>query len=78
MNNIEIGDLVERKYDGAFGIVIDSKPPNQGLESKHIQHMLTSYHDVYYVYFSGTGVEGPIHITDLKLSSQYLNYAENK
>lgn len=67
MMNIEVGDLVERRNDGKMGVVVESRPPNQGLTSMHVRHMLSSYHNVYYVYFSEEGTTGPFHVTELSL-----------
>ena len=67
--HIEIGDLVNRKNpDKKLGVVVDRKLSNQGLDSsKHVQHLLTCYQNVYYVYFSGEGKSGPYHECDLSL-----------
>lgn len=67
MRQICVGDLVERRRDGKIGVVVDARPPNQGLNSLHVQHMLSSYHDVYYVLFSEEGKQGPFHFTELRL-----------
>lgn len=67
MTNINVGDLVERRQDGRVGVVVSAVPPNQGMTSMHVRHMLASYHDVYYVYFSDEGKTGPFHVTELNL-----------
>ena len=67
MINICVGDLVESRRDGKVGVVVDAVPPNQGMTSMHMRHVLTSYHDVYYVFFSDEGKVGPFHVTELAL-----------
>lgn len=72
MQHISIGDLVERKTDGRLGVVVDAKPPNEGLSSEHVRHLRTLYHDVYYVLFSEEGKKGPFHVTELNLKQSCI------
>ena len=67
--HIRIGDLVRcRGKEKRVGIVVDKKPPNEALfKSMHVRHMLDSYSQVYYVYFSEEGRTGPYHESDLTL-----------
>lgn len=50
-----------------MGVVVESRPPVQGLASVHMRHVLSSYPQVYYVYFSGGERSGPYHVTELRL-----------
>lgn len=71
MLHINIGDLVERRCDGRLGVVVDVRPPNEGLTSEHMRHLRTVYHDVYYVLFSDEGKQGPFHVTELNLKQTH-------
>ena len=66
--HIKVGDLVRcDKNDKKLGLVVDRKLANQLASSKHVQHLLQCYQNVYYVYFSGEGKSGPYHESDLSL-----------
>lgn len=57
-----------REHGQKVGIVVDKKPCNEGLtKSVHTRHILNTYQNVYYVFFSGEGRWGPFHATDLTL-----------
>lgn len=67
----EIGDLVCcRTLDHKVGLVVAKKMSNEGLNiSMHAQHILNSYKQVYYVFFSELGKTGPHLEDDLFLQS---------
>jgi hypothetical protein len=67
--HISIGDLVlSRNHGKKIGIVVDKRISNEGLTSSmHVRHMINSYPQVFYVYFSEEGRVGPLHETDLFL-----------
>ena len=66
---LSIGDLVVCREKGPkIGLVVDKRISTEGLtNSMHVRHMLNSYSQVYYVYFSGEGKLGPYHETELKI-----------
>jgi hypothetical protein len=56
--------------DHKIGLIVAKKMSNEGLTiSKHAQHILNSYKQVYYVFFSGLGKTGPHLEDDLFLQS---------
>ena len=62
-----------RNHGQKLGVVIDKKISNEGLiNSMHVRHMLNSYPQVYYVFFSEEGKTGPYHETDLTLQQSVL------
>lgn len=67
--SINIGDLVQCRGHGCkFGLVVDKRLPIDGLTtSHHVKHMLDTYQQVYYVYFSDEGKTGPYYSADLKV-----------
>jgi hypothetical protein len=71
--NIKIGDLVNcRNHDKKLGLVVEKKPSNEGLtHSKHVQHLINVYQNVYYVYFCDEGKTGPHHESDLSLQQSF-------
>jgi hypothetical protein len=74
MMHINVGDLVQcnRLKVLKLGLVVDKKPPNDGLiSSMHVRHMLNSYRNIYYVYFSGEGKQGPFYENELKLQQSF-------
>jgi len=58
---IRVGDLVTcRPLGDRLGLVVAKKMSNEGLGfSAHTRHLLGSYANVYYVFFSDMGTTGP-------------------
>lgn len=69
---IGIGDLVTCRSSGdKIGLVVAKKISNEGLTlSAHAQHLLSSYSNVYYIYFSGEGTSGPFLPDEVRLQQQ--------
>lgn len=72
--HINVGDLVQcnRLKGQKVGLVVDKRLSNSGLaNSMHVRHMLNSYGNIYYVYFSDEGKQGPFYETDLNLQQSF-------
>lgn len=67
MRFFNLGDLVQSKTDGRVGVVVESRPSNDGLASLHMKHIKDCYPDVYYVMFPNDSRSGPFNVTDLSL-----------
>ena len=65
----QVGDLVTKRTGNDFGVIVGVNKANQ--ESlrlwSHSQQYLKNSPDVYYVFFPGTGYDGPYYTSDLKL-----------
>lgn len=65
----QVGDLVTKRTGHDFGVVISVKKANS--ESLRLwsqsQQYLKNSPDIYYVFFPGTGFDGPYYTSELKL-----------
>jgi hypothetical protein len=70
---LEVGDMVQSRSHGKVGVVIRSRPSNGNLtDSLHAHHLVSSYPQVYYVFFSEDEPEaGPFYSDDLHLKVKY-------
>ena len=73
MQSLKLGDLVQSKSDGRIGFIIESRPPNDGLFSIHIEHIKGCYSPVYYVCFPNDPHSGPFNVADLSLQQCLVN-----
>jgi hypothetical protein len=63
---IQIGDLVECRVRRRVGVVVKKRPSVGGLDSAHVNHIIDSYPQVYYVFFPDEQVcDGPYYSDDL-------------
>lgn len=67
------GDLVQLKHDGRIGVIVESRPSNDGLSSIHMKHIQECYPDVYYVMFPNEFHCGPFSVTELSLKQCHNN-----
>ena len=65
----QIGDLVTKRTGQEFGVVVSvDKANSNSLRSwSQSQQYLKNSPDIYYVFFAGTGYEGPYYTSDLRL-----------
>lgn len=65
----QVGDLVTRRTDQDFGVIVSVKKANS--ESLKLwsqsQQYLKNSPDIYYVFFPKTGFDGPYYTSELKL-----------
>lgn len=65
----QVGDLVTKRTGNDFGVVVGVEKANgESLKLwSHAQQHLKNSPDIYYVFFPGTGYEGPYYTSDLQL-----------
>ena len=68
----QVGDLVVKRTDDTrFGVVVQVDKANSRslMISRHSQQHLKNAPDIYYVFFSKTGYEGPYYTSELRLKN---------
>ena len=66
----QIGDLVTRRIDQNFGVIVSvDKANSKSLNAwfPQSQQYLKNSQDIYYVFFEGSGFEGPYYSSELTL-----------
>jgi heat shock protein HspQ len=65
----QIGDLVTKRKGSDFGVIVSvDKANSKSLSTwSQSQQYLKNSQDIYYVFFEGTGYEGPYYTSELQL-----------
>lgn len=65
----QVGDLVTKRTGQDFGVIVDVQKANsQSLRLwSHSQQYLKNSPDIYYVFFTNAGYDGPYYTSELRL-----------